>query len=100
MATKQSLPQRGTKGTKNKRRRRWLISAQGWERSDNPGITKQKDRFNPERVCFALNPFRVWSFINIDTQGCRCASNPGLKLANAFGVYFLCLLCLFVANSA
>jgi hypothetical protein len=33
------------------------------------------------------NPFGVVKIFNIRSQGCRFASNPGLKLANAFGVF-------------
>jgi len=32
------------------------------------------------------NPFRVITLVMFSSQGCRFASNPGLKLANAFGV--------------
>jgi hypothetical protein len=32
------------------------------------------------------NSFRVQTHPGPFPQGCRCASNPGLKLANAFGV--------------
>jgi hypothetical protein len=32
------------------------------------------------------NPFRVEILFYKGTQGCRWRSNPGLKLANAFGV--------------
>ena len=39
------------------RRRRWLISAQGW---NNPGSGK-KEGINPERVRREINPFRVLS---------------------------------------
>ena len=34
----------------------------------------------------AINPFRVQGFLSLISQGCRWRSNPGLKLANAFGV--------------
>ena len=40
---------------------------------------------NPERVRRLANPFRVNTEINWVSQGSR-SSNPGLKLANAFGV--------------
>jgi len=63
------------------------------------------------------NPFRVSSPFIALTQGCRLRSNPGLQLANAFGVNMTTLaitstqctnssaesfsfLCLFVANYA
>jgi hypothetical protein len=32
------------------------------------------------------NPFRVYVLLRLLTQGCRLRSNPGLELANAFGV--------------
>jgi len=38
---------------------------------------------NPERVCLLANPFRVWASLS---RIPRVVSNPGLKLANAFGV--------------
>ena len=68
-----------------KRRRRWLTPAQGWSASDNPGNANKK-AYNPERVRRATNPFRVDLFFLADTQGSRWRSNPGLRLANAFGV--------------
>src|SRR5690349_9651892 len=40
------------------RRRRSLISAQGWSTSDNPGYRIQ-DTLNPERVRQLTNPYRV-----------------------------------------
>ena len=44
-------------------------------------------KFNRERVCLAINPFRVHRrFYSSYTQGSRCARTLGLKLANAFGV--------------
>jgi hypothetical protein len=33
------------------------------------------------------NAFSVDSFVSIRSQGCRFARHPGLKLANAFGVF-------------
>ncbi|HKS10229.1 MAG TPA: hypothetical protein VJS13_11825, partial [Pyrinomonadaceae bacterium] len=41
---------------------------------------------NPERVYDVANPFRVDFPFLICSQGSRERSNPGLKLANAFGV--------------
>jgi hypothetical protein len=66
------------------RRRRWLISAQGWSGSDNLGF-KNKEEVLPERVRQLANPFRVTSFFIIDPK-VLASSNLGLKLANAFGV--------------
>src|SRR6185369_4609735 len=51
---------------------------------ENPG-TITKKRSNPERVPQLANPFRVDLGCWFQTQGSR-SSNPGLKLANAFGV--------------
>src|SRR5215216_1456099 len=60
-----------------KRRRRWLMLAQGWSASDNPGSKTTKN-------------FLTLKGLDQDsssvTQGCRWRSNPGLRLANAFGV--------------
>src|ERR1051325_5163067 len=70
------------------RRRRSLISAQRLERSDNPGETATNNRFNPEGVCHERNPFRVETQILYAHPGFSLCSNPGLKLANAFGVFW------------
>jgi hypothetical protein len=43
---------------------------------------------NPERVPLAANPFRVESIVVAVFPGLSLRSNPGLKLANAFGVEF------------
>ena len=71
------------------RRRRSLISAQALERSDNPGISTLK--YNLTLKGFAnrrtLSGFsRLIVFMN---PGFSLRSNPGLKLANAFGVRIL-----------
>jgi len=42
--------------------------------------------FNPERVRLVTNPFRVQSFLFIYLPRVLAGSNPGLQLANAFGV--------------
>jgi hypothetical protein len=66
----------------------------GLERSDNPGIHIKvttlgyilRKALNPERVSRGTNPFRVpieWGEI---FPGLSLRSNPGLKLANAFGI--------------
>jgi hypothetical protein len=42
---------------------------------------------NPERVRQLPNPFRVQSeFLSLPRVGAALRDNPGLKLANAFGV--------------
>jgi hypothetical protein len=41
---------------------------------------------NPERVRRLANPFRVWTPFSLKDPGFSLHSNPGLKLANAFGV--------------
>src|SRR6185436_4968181 len=57
----------------------------GFERSENPGIIVEKTS-NPERVRLAMNPFRVNIFFLFGYPGFSLSSNPGLGLANAFGV--------------
>ena len=60
----------------------------GFERSDNPG-NKYKNSVPTLKglgMC-AINPFRVGRFFRIDYPGFSLRSNPGLKLANAFGVF-------------
>src|SRR5215217_2660043 len=69
----------------NLRRRRSLISAQGWSEATTLG-SGHKTSLNPERVRQPPNPFRVWSLFFVYSQGSRERSNPGLELANAFGV--------------
>jgi len=41
---------------------------------------------NPEGVCQPSNPFRVGRDFKINVPGLSLRSNPGLELANAFGV--------------
>jgi len=55
----------------NKRRRRSLISAQGWSVSDNLGYTTHTHTSNPERVRRLRNPFRVLVHLWNVTQGSR-----------------------------
>src|SRR6185369_17975092 len=43
---------------------------------------------NPERVKWLANPFRVECLFKILIPGLSLRSNPGLELANAFGVNF------------
>ena len=68
---------------------RWLISAQGWSASDSPGITMSKVLLNPVRVRLLANAFSVLRSSLIGVPGLLLRSNPGLKLANAFGVVIL-----------
>ena len=61
----------------NKRRRRWLIAAQGWSAATTLG-SDRKYGFNPERVNNAMpNPFRVGPAFGFKSQGCRCAPTLG-----------------------
>ena len=62
------------------------MSAQGWERSDNPGDKIKKIIINPERVRQPPNPYRVQCVFLVPVPGFSLCSNPGLTLANAFGV--------------
>ncbi len=55
------------------------------ERSDNPGV-KPKEMVNPERVRRLANPYRVQFMLGYKPR-VVASSNPGLKLANAFGVF-------------
>jgi hypothetical protein len=41
---------------------------------------------NPEKGLTAGEPFQGYYDFFVKTQGCRCASTAGLRLANAFGV--------------
>jgi len=69
------------------RRRRWLTPAQGWSASDNPGIASTRSKLTLKGFAKkgTLSGFKRFSFTA--TQGSRWRSNPGLKLANAFGVF-------------
>ena len=44
---------------------------------------------NPERVYCEANPFRVENNIGNDKPRVALRSNPGLQLANAFGVILI-----------
>jgi hypothetical protein len=46
-------------------------------------------KINPERVCLKANPFRVEYIFVVSIPRVLADSNPGLKLANAFGVFML-----------
>src|SRR5215217_9716035 len=67
------------------RRRRSLISAQGWSEATTLG-SRHKYSLNPERFRQPPDPFRVWRVFEFISQGSRERSNPGLELGNAFGV--------------
>jgi hypothetical protein len=69
-----------------KRRRRWLISAQRLERQRQPWVYEIRINYNPERVRQSPNPFRVERNLK-SLPRVLASSNPGLKLANAFGVF-------------
>src|SRR5215208_5314920 len=51
-----------------------------------PWVSTGEIVYNPEGVRQLANPFRVHLGSLFLTQGCRWCSNPGLELANAFGV--------------
>jgi len=59
----------------------------GFEHRENPG-TQFRIVTNPEGVRRLANPFRVQFYLIFWSQGCRCAPTPGLKLANASGVFW------------
>jgi len=58
------------------------------ERSDNPGdqIKRCDETLKALDMCW-INPFRVSKNFMIADPGLSLRSNPGLKLANAFGVF-------------
>jgi hypothetical protein len=58
----------------------------GFERSENPGKPYKEKILNPERVRPEANPYRVQEKAGYLSPGLSLRSNPGLKLANAFGV--------------
>ena len=58
------------------------------ERSDNLGLAFQII-YNPVRVRQLGNPYRVHLISCFSDPGLSLRSNPGLKLANAFGVILL-----------
>jgi hypothetical protein len=58
----------------------------GLERSDNPGIIISNLAFNPEMVRPAINPFWVMFVLLCSIPGLSLRPNPGLQIANAFGV--------------
>jgi hypothetical protein len=56
------------------------------ERSDNLGLTTLTVSLNPARVRLLANAFSVLFLFLFASPGLSLRSNPGLKLANAFGV--------------
>jgi hypothetical protein len=73
-----------------------MINAEG-VRQFQPRVRAQREPWvilspfaiNPERVRLVRNPFRVARTLVDIIPGFSLCSNPGLKLANAFGVGFL-----------
>ena len=68
-------------------------ASDGLPMSIQPGVRSQRepwDRYatleNPEGVRQPRNPFRVYKIYWFINPGLSLRSNPGLKLANAFGV--------------
>jgi len=57
----------------------------GLERSDNPGAVTSKTE-STLKALHRSNAFSVARFIHVRCPGLSLRSNPGLKLANAFGV--------------
>jgi hypothetical protein len=68
-------------------------SSPGLERSDNPGESNLKSDSTLKGFLVA-NPFRVQSFFPDTIPGFSLRSNPGLELANAFGVFQIVILSL------
>jgi hypothetical protein len=69
-----------------KRRRRSLTSAQGSSEARTLGKHKRKP-LNPEKGSPIVEPFQGCSRIVNAYPGLSLRSNPGLGLANAFGVF-------------
>ena len=66
-----------------KRRRRWLISAQRLERSDNPGILHR--RFLPTlKALYRSNAFSVYSFVVPSVPGLSHALQPWAHIGERF----------------
>jgi len=66
------------------RRRRWLTPAWGC-RFDNPRIVLEKNK--PCKGSSRGEPLQGFQLIGVISPGFSLRSNPGLKLANAFGVF-------------
>jgi hypothetical protein len=58
----------------------------GFEAKREPWDYEQNNCLNPARVPQLANPFRVTMNLESIPRVVACGSNPGLKLANAFGV--------------
>ncbi|HSE19940.1 MAG TPA: hypothetical protein VLB46_22960 [Pyrinomonadaceae bacterium] len=61
------------------------FSPGGWSAATTLSINP-KYNVNPERVRQLPNPFRVYDSFSFVNPGFSLRSNPGLQLANAFGV--------------
>jgi len=61
-------------------------SSPGLERSDKPGGNKTNRQQTLKAFALKTNPFRVDSSFLVLLPGLSLCSNPGLELANAFGV--------------
>jgi len=59
----------------------------GFKRSENPGETTQEIKLNPEKGSPTTEPFQGINLNSKSFPGFSLRSNPGLKLANAFGVF-------------
>ena len=70
-----------------KRRRRSLIQAQGWSVATTLGHKSKKRKTLKALGLCDSNPFRVECMVDGLFPGLSLRSNPGLKLANAFGVF-------------
>jgi hypothetical protein len=70
-----------------KRRRRWLIPAQGSSVARSLGHKRRLQQTLKALGLCANNPFRVGVESVNQTPGFSLHSNPGLELANAFGVF-------------
>ena len=71
-------------GVLDLRQRRSPIPAQGWSAATNLGLMQQHNS-TLKGFGFKPNAFSVRHFLIVD-PGLSLRSNPGLKLANAFGV--------------
>jgi len=66
------------------RQRRSLISAQGWSVSDNLGL--EDEIVLTLKGLPGVKPFQGLTILFVMHPGFSLRSNPGLKLANTFGV--------------
>jgi len=66
----------------------------------NPGITLAHDEGNPERVGYVSEPLQgLRGYMNLFSPGLP-KHNPGLRLANTFGVWILFTVILLVTALA